>query len=68
MKITEPMLDSAMACIVPGLAVDRHDMRRAIEAAVSDDRALELLGKCVRLLSVGVIKDEIVAFLKERGI
>lgn len=37
-------------------------------AAETDRRlALDLLAKCVRLLSAGVVKDEVVAFLKERA-
>lgn len=41
MKITEAALDKAMAEILPGMAVDRTDMKRALEAAISDDCAVQ---------------------------
>ena len=41
MKITEQMIDAAMEKIMPGMAVDRTDMKRALEAAISDDCAVQ---------------------------
>jgi acetolactate synthase regulatory subunit len=56
-----------MACIIPGMAVDRHDMRRAIEAAVAGDRAIDLLTKCVMRLPDLPLRYEIIAFLAENA-
>jgi hypothetical protein len=67
MKVTESDLDAAMACIIPGMAVDRHDMRRAIEAAVAGDRAIDLLTKCVMRLPDLPLSYEIIAFLAENA-
>jgi len=40
-KITEAMLDAAMSQIIPGMAVDRTDMKRALEAALDALDALD---------------------------
>ena len=68
MKITEAALDKAMETIIPGMAVDRTDMKRALEAATADDPALDLLTKVPRMLFSCQLRDEILAFLEERNL
>ena len=47
MKITEQMIDAAMEKIMPGMAVDRTDMKRALEAATAD--AWQPINTCPKL-------------------
>ena len=50
------------------LLVSNNALLERARAAETDRRlALDLLAKCVRLLSAGVVKDEVAAFLKERA-